>query len=123
MDFLGGVLSYADIVFDARFIGIAGVVIDAIEKIKNIHADIPVLIESIVALQIHERGRPELEAIIFFEWMRAEIADRYRTEPIVEIVDRGRCGDNTLNGSGKSISGGIVVSESRFVRSEFKVEE
>lgn len=77
MDFLGSVLSYADIGFDARFIGIGivGVVIDAIEKIKNIHADFPVLIESIAALQIHERSRPGLEAIIFFEWLRAEIAD------------------------------------------------
>ena len=75
MDFLGGVLSYADMGFDARFIGIAGVVIDAIEKIKNIHADFPMLIESIAALQIHERSRPGLEATIFFEWPRAEIVD------------------------------------------------
>ena len=75
MDFLGGVLSYADIGFNARFIGIVGVVIDVIEKSKNIHADFPVLIESIAALQIHERSRSGLEAIIFFEWLRAEIAD------------------------------------------------
>ena len=64
MDFLGGVLSYADIGFDARFVGIVGVVIDVIDKIKSIHADFPVLI---VALQIHERSRLGLEAIIFFE--------------------------------------------------------
>ena len=72
MDFLGGVLSYAVMGFDARFICIVGVVIDAIEKIKNVHADFSLLI---AALQIHERSSPGLEAIIFFEWLRAEIAN------------------------------------------------
>src|SRR6185295_18516585 len=111
----------------ARSIEVSDVVRLTVEQVQDVQPRAPGLVELVGHSGFRQRTRARAHAVVFYQWVRAEVAQLERTRPRSQILDRstemggqGDCARDVVSKAGIERVGGRKAG---LGQTELEVEE